>query len=420
MLTRRFARTKSFILAVFMLISIIMPSIAGLDDTVASARVTQSHIDRLRAEKREYERQKREIQAKIETIEFERMNEMAKKEVLDQRIEVTGLEIKNTNEIIDQYYMLIREKEYEVFLAQDREETQLESYRNRVRAMEENGMITYLEIIFDSTSFSDLLARIDFVNDIMRADETSYINLQVARNETEEAKSVLEEAKAELDGEKEKLEVMEAELFEQLEEAHELIRKMEADLETESERRDQVAAEEDRVQRQINAAVEQLRAQQEAERQRRLQEQRQNASGSESGDSGSSNNSAPPSGGGGTGQLMWPTGGSVSSGFGMRNGRMHQGIDILAPHGNVVVASDSGTVVTSTYGGGYGNYIVISHGNGMTTLYAHLSSRSVSAGTYVSKGQQIGLVGSTGNSTAPHVHLEVSVNGTRVNPMSYL
>jgi len=389
-------------------------AISVLDVIPVSAYVTQGQIDRLREEKKEYERQKSEVQAKIDAYEFEHLTEMAKKEVLDERITLTSLEIANINEIIDQYMQLIREKEYEVFLAQNREEDQLQKFRSRVRDMEENGIISYLEILFDSTSFSDLLARIDFVTDIMRADENTYISLQNARKETEDAKADLEQTKAELDEEKIALEQKEMELQEQLEEAHELIRQLEDNIETQSQLREDIMAEEDRVQREINAAVEALRRQQEAERLRRLRE-RQAQSGSSGGSSG---------GGGewvsGTGAFSWPTSGTVTSGYGPRSGGNHQGIDICAPHGSNVYASDSGTVVTSTYGGGYGNYIVISHGNGTTTLYAHLSSRWVGVGESVSKGQVIGLVGSTGRSTAPHVHFEVTMNGSRVDPMTQL
>jgi len=344
------------------------------------------------------------------------MTELTKKGVLDDRIMLTGLEIDNVNSIIAYYDILIREKEYEVYLAQGREDAQLQKYRNRVRDMEENGIISYLEIIFDSTSFSDMLARIDFVSDIMRADESAYVDLITARNETEAAKENLEMAKAEMDDEKAYLELKEAELFEQLEEAHALITKMENDIETEKQLRSMVIEEEARVQREINAKVEELRRQQEIERQRRLREQQRSSSGSSGGMNAVT----------GTGELMWPVGGTVTSGFGVRRHpvfgdmRQHNGIDIHSSHGTSVVAADGGTVITSSYNSSYGNYIVISHGNGITTLYAHLSTRSVSTGTNVSKGQLVGLVGSTGISTGPHLHFEVTVNGSRVNPYSKL
>jgi len=412
---KRFVRIVAIILAFLMLLSVVLIAVEVLANSTASARVTQGQIDGLRERKRELEREKREIQSKINTIEFERMTEITKKEVLDSRIDLTGQEIDNVVSTIAYFDLLIREKEYEVYLAQTREDEQFEKYRNRVRSMEENGIITYLEIIFDSTSFSDMLARIDFVADIMRSDENAYNDLIDARNETESAKAALEETREEMDEEKEYLELKEAELLEQLDEAHELILRMEEDIDTERQLRDLVVSEEARVQREINAAVAELARQQELERQRRLRAQ-QAAAGT-----GVSSGTVT-----GSGQLMWPTSGPVTSGFGVRRHpvfgdmRMHSGIDIGAGHGATVVAADGGTVITSAYNASYGNYVVISHGGGITTLYAHLSSRSVSAGASVSKGQQVGLIGSTGISTGPHLHFEVMVNGSRVNPLSKL
>jgi len=390
--------------------SIAVGAIFSFGDLTASAEVTQEQIDRLRAEKQDFERKKREVQAKIDAIEFEHLTEMAKKAVLDQRIELTGLQIVNVNETIDQLLILIREKEYEVVIAGHREETQLQKYKNRVRDMEENGIVSYLELIFDSTSFSDMLARIDFIRDIMRADENVYEALQTARNETAAAKEMLEGIKAEFEDEKALLEHLEEELLEQLDQAHELILKLEADIETENQLHDRYTAEEARVQMEINAAVEALRKQQEEER------LRQQALGGGYSDGGGGAVT-------GSGQLMWPMNGSVISKFGVNrgNGRIHLGLDIGAAHGVNVVAADSGTVVAATYNeGGLGYYVAISHGNGMTTYYGHMSSYTVSKGDYVSKGQLVGYNGSTGNATCPHLHFEVYVNGTRVDPLTKL
>jgi len=404
----------------------LMVTDSSLIDIAGSSQVTKTQIDNLRAEKREYERQKREIQSKIDAIEFEHLAEMSKKEVLDQRIRLTDLEIKNINKTIEQYYNLIREKEYEVFLSQNREESQFHKYRNRVRDMEENGIITYLEIIFDATSYSDLLARIDFVGDIMSSDKKLFDDLQIARSEIEEAKADLEEVRTELEEEKVQLELIEAELLEQLEEAHELIRNLEADIETERQLRDQLIAEEARVQREINAATEQLRRQEEAERLRRQREQEQAQPGPGSGGSGSggggTGGGGGSGGGGNSGTLGWPVpGGSIISRWGApRGGRLHQGLDISGAHGANVVAAESGTVITSSYGTGYGYYVTVSHGNGLSTLYSHLSSSAVNVGDTVTRGQVVGYVGSTGNATTPHLHFEVFVNGTRVNPERWL
>jgi len=414
----------SLLLVLVLIVAISIPA-----EFAEATRVTQTQINRLRAEKRDYESRKREVQSRIDAIEFEHLAEMSKKKVLDQRIMLTDLEIKNITKTIEEFHLLIREKEYDVFLAQEREDSQFNRYRSRVRDMEENGIITYLEIIFDATSFSDLLARIDFVTDIMRADRMLFDELQVKRSETEEIKADLEETKIELEEEKVELELKEIELHEQLEEAHELIRRLEEDIETESELRDQLQAEESRIQREINAAVERLRRQEEAERerQRRLQEQQrlrqqQQQQANNSTSSNTSSNTGSTGGSTATMTFQWPVpGGRTISRWGASRGsRVHQGHDIGAPHGTNVVAGESGTVIVTSYGSGYGYYVTISHGGGISTLYSHLSSYIVSVGDTVTRGQVIGYVGATGNATTPHLHFEVFVNGVRVNPERWL
>jgi murein DD-endopeptidase MepM/ murein hydrolase activator NlpD len=129
--------------------------------------------------------------------------------------------------------------------------------------------------------------------------------------------------------------------------------------------------------------------------------------------SGSSGNGTSSSG------LIWPVNGPITSGFGWRWGRMHEGIDIGVPCGTPIHAAASGTVIYSGWMDGYGNFVVIDHGNGLATAYGHQSAIYVSGGS-VSQGQSIGAVGSTGNSTGCHLHFEVRVNGTPVDPLGYL
>ncbi|MDD2556555.1 MAG: M23 family metallopeptidase [Syntrophaceticus sp.] len=128
---------------------------------------------------------------------------------------------------------------------------------------------------------------------------------------------------------------------------------------------------------------------------------------------------ATASRGTGNGSLRWPVGGPITSGYGTRGGT-HSGLDIGAGHGAAVGAAAGGTVSSTGWMGGYGNCVLINHGNGMTTRYAHLSQINVSSGQSVSSGQVIGSVGSTGNSTGPHLHFEVIVNGSTRNPLNYL
>ena len=397
MKNKRSTRIIAIVLVLLMLFSVIW---AAIDALTAKAYVTQEEIDKLREEKKEFERRKQEIQSEINTIEFEKKTEVAKKKVLDDRIILTGLEIDNFSATIELYEELIREKELEVIAAIDKEDEQFRKFKGRVRDMEENGVISYLEIIFDSTSFSDLLARLDFVGDIMQADEKTYNDLTIARDATSAAKDDLSLTKEEMEQEKALREEKRAELLDQLDVAGELISQLESTRETFYALYVEEAAEADRIQTEINKKVDELRRQEAAAAASKVR---------------------------GTGQLMWPvpSSGLVTSEFGARLHPVyhvytqHWGIDIAADYGKAVIASDTGTVITSEYNSSYGNYIVISHGS-MTTLYAHLSSRSVSVGSVVSKGQTIGYIGTTGVSTGPHLHFEVSIDGVKVDPLYYL
>jgi murein DD-endopeptidase MepM/ murein hydrolase activator NlpD len=118
--------------------------------------------------------------------------------------------------------------------------------------------------------------------------------------------------------------------------------------------------------------------------------------------------------------FIWPVSGTVVSGFGMRWGRLHEGIDIAASSGTPIWAAAAGTVIHAGWLGGYGNLVVVDHGNGLATAYAHASAILVGVGQQVAQGETVALVGSTGNSSGPHLHFEVRVNGTAVDPLLYL
>ncbi|MDR1589414.1 MAG: peptidoglycan DD-metalloendopeptidase family protein [Oscillospiraceae bacterium] len=402
MKSKRFARIVAIVLALLMAFSIIYGVVSSLTQT-AGAAATQGQIDALKKQAGELDKKKQAIQSELNSLKYEQSSNMAKKSVLDERISLTEEEITNIGEQIETYGRLIDEKAGEVVTAQQREDGQLALYKQRIRAMEEYGAISYIAVIFDASSFSDLLSRIDFVDDIMSADENTYRQLQEARFDTIAAKEALEASKLEQEQERERLNLKEAELIEQVSQAEAVIAALEESIETSTAHYQEINAEREELQASINAKVEELRRQEEAKAR---------------------------SGGStvvGSGQLLWPSAASnyVTSRFGTRYHpiykyyRMHDGVDIGAKYGTVVYAADSGTVVTSAYSSSYGNYVVLSHGNGMTTLYAHMSTRKVKDGDTVSRGSTIGLVGSTGASTGPHLHFEVSVKGSRVDPLKY-
>ena len=408
-------RAIASILVFVMLMSAFF-AILGSMTPDASAN-TNTRISRLREERARLERDRREVQERINDYEFEKMSQMTQKNVLDDRMMLTWQEIENVTELIEVYEILIIEQELEVRAAQAREREQYKNYKARVRSMEENGIISYLEILFDSTSFSDLLARWDFINDIMAADARAYRNLIAAREETEAAEEALRLTRVNLEREKEELDLRRSELEEQIEEANILILQIAQTIEGEQALYEQAAAESRKINAEIDRLVEQARREEAARREAALRAARENPGG---GSGGTGGGTTPPPPVSGSGRIMWPVSGRILSEFGPRGGRMHQGIDIGAPTGTPVVAGCSGTVITVSFNsGGWGHFIVIYHG-GMTTLYAHLNSTSVRVGQQVSRGQQIGTVGATGNATTPHLHLEVRIGGVHVNPRTVL
>lgn len=399
--------------------------------------VTQSEIDKLKAESAEIASRKSEIQSQIDSFESEQMSILEKKRVLDEQVQLTQEEIDNITAQIENYKVLIAEKEVEVQQAQEREDEQLKQYQARVRTMEENGSISYLAVIFDAANFSDLLARLDFVFEVMNYDEQLYQSYIEAKEATQAAKQALEDSKAEEEAAKAELENKKDELDADIEEANNFLAEIESNIETYNALYDEAAAAEADLNQEIQDLVAKYEAEQaeikrrqEEEAARREEENRQNNNNSgnnnsNNGGSNSGNNSgSKPTG---SGRFIWPAPASyiITSDYGIRtrdNGttRMHYGIDIGAGYGTNVLAADSGTVLTTYYHWSYGNFVIIDHGNGYQTLYAHMSRVYVSVGQSVSQGEVIGLVGNTGDSNGAHCHFEVRVNGSCQDPKSYL
>lgn len=373
---------------------------------VPAYAVTQSQIDELKAQRNVIRAQRQEKQAIVEALEAEKADVVAQKQAMDERNMYTLQQIQLNNQEIELYDEMIAEKAAELEEAQRLENEQLERYRTRVRAMEENGGYNILAIISKSDSFSDMLTAMDDVGEIMESDrqlEDAYI---AARENTESVKADYEGTRSELEELKAQLKAEQEELEKDIEEAIQIILNLENDLENRQAEYDAIMAAEDAANATIDKLVAELEAQRAAE-----------AAGG-SGGGGSANAS---------GSFMWPVASYVyvSSRFGLRvhpitgQKKSHTGIDIASNQGTAVYASDGGSVTLAGWNGGYGNCIMIDHGNGYVTLYGHLSSISVSVGQTVSQGTTIGAVGSTGNSTGPHLHFEVLKNGTRIDPEQF-
>ena len=392
------AKITSVLLAIALLCSVTV---------TASAATTQAEIDALKEQKSELAGQRSGIQSQINGLRSEQNSMMELKAALDLKNELTLMQILNLGEQIDLHEELIAQKTFEVEAAQAQADEQRERYLARVRAMEENGKFNYLEVIFGAGSISEFLSLVDDISSIMQADKELEQSYRDAVSELETVKAEYEQAQLDLKERKAELVQLSDQLQRDIDEADGIIISLQSDINANSALLAQLNAQHKELEKQISDKVKELQ---------------QNKPKPEPGGS---------SGGGtgtGTGSLIWPSyclyitsrqGPRVDPVTG-ETGRGHGGTDIGASYGSAIYAADGGTVIRSGYEeGGYGNYIMIDHGNGMQTLYAHMSAKSVSMGDKVSQGQTIGLVGSTGRSTGPHLHYELYVNGSRVDPQSY-
>ena len=396
------------ILAFLMMVTLVVSVIGSLGALAAGG---QDQIDALEQQKSELQSQQASIQTNIDDLIAQQADVIDQKAAMDEKNELARQEIELINEQIDVYTGLIEDKAEELEKAEAAEQAQYELYRKRVRAMEEEGSYTYLDILFQCRSLSDVLSAIDMIGEIMDSDKRLFEEYKTARENTEQVKAEYEATLAQLGEKQETLEAEKAELEEQIAAAVEVINKLQDDIDAAKAEYAKAAAAEAAAQASINAIIAQMQAEEEAARQEAAQNNQQyTGTGSTA-----------------TGTYIWPCPSStyVTSAFGMRDHplfgdeRPHSGIDIAGSAGSEVLAADSGTVAVATYSSSYGNYVTIYHSNGTYTLYAHMSSLAVSAGQTVSQGDTIGYAGSTGWATGPHLHFEIRVNGSTVDPLSY-
>lgn len=417
------------IVMAFLLVLSLMLSVMGSAGVLAADSSFQEQIDDLEEQKEQLQAEREDMQANINDLMSQRETVLEKKAVLDEQNQYAMEEIELINEQIDLYNNLLEQKSAELEDAQQAEAEQYELYCKRVRAMEENGSYTYLDILFQCRSLGQLLSAMDDISEIMSADERLFEQYKASRQETERVKAEYETTLAELGTTQDELESQKAELEAQIEEAVALI----ADLDEDIEQAQQEYLANEAAEQSLNAQMNEIAQKMWEAEQAAKDEQQGGSTGgdSNSGDTGSDSGSGtvtPPDTSVVTGTYVWPCPSStyITSGYGNRihpifgTERFHSGIDISANEGATVLAADGGTVTVATYSSSYGNYVMIYHSDGTYTLYAHMSSLAVSAGQTVTQGQTIGYVGSTGWSTGPHLHFEVrNASGSTVDPTQY-
>jgi murein DD-endopeptidase MepM/ murein hydrolase activator NlpD len=279
-------------------------------------------------------------------------------------------------------------------------EVALDRLNDRIVAVYQSGNLSTVDVLLSSASFSELVSRIDYVRQITSQDE------QIAES-VGRAKDRMRVARARTTVTRRKVATVTKAVQIRTDQTRAIRNQLVAQESSLSRARGQKRA--------TLASVAEQRREYLHEVEALLQVSAQLASRIQASQS-SAAVPVRPSGGG----LMWPVSGPVTSPFGWRWGRMHEGIDIAVPTGTPVLASASGRVIIAGWMGGYGNLVVIDHGGGLSTAYGHNSAFAVGAGASVSQGQVVAYAGSTGNSTGPHVHFEVRVNGSPVDPLGYL
>ena len=409
-----------------------IPTTVSAEDSISDL---EQQLQQLEQENQKYQKILDDTKSDIAEKEEYKSALVSKVQVLDEKIAVTREKISSLNDDIKE-----KQDAYDKGLSEV--EDQFDALANRLRILYMSGNATDLEIIFGAKDFSDLIDKMELVKSLANSDKELISEIQTKLDELSTKKESLEADKKDLETQQASLKSDQDEFNKLISDNDEILKNLYASNSEAQNSLESAALQSD----EIEAKISQYYAAQKAAAERAAQAS-QSSSGSSSSSSSSSSSGSSGSGSSSSGSssvivpsgsgFAWPTPGFVSRSsewFEDREVYNHGGIDIAGAGimGTPVVAAADGTVIASNSscthnwgksyscgcGGGYGNYVMISHAGGKMTVYGHLTSLTVSTGQTVSRGQVIGYVGSTGNSTGPHLHYECRLNGVRYNPMS--
>lgn len=409
-----------------------IPTTVSAEDSISDL---EQQLQQLEQENEKYQKILDDTKSDIAEKEEYKSALVSKVQVLDEKIAVTREKISSLNDDIKE-----KQDAYDKGLTEV--EDQFDALANRLRILYMSGNATDLEIIFGAKDFSDLIDKMELVKSLANSDKELISEIQTKLDELSTKKEALEADKKDLETQQASLKSDQDEFNKLISDNDEILKNLYASNSEAQNSLESAALQSD----EIEAKISQYYAAQKAAAEHAAQAS-QSSSGSSSSSSSSSSSGSSSSGSSSSGSssvivpsgsgFAWPTPGFVSLSsewFEDREVYNHGGIDIAGAGimGTPVVAAADGTVVATNSscthnwgksyscgcGGGYGNYVMISHAGGKMTVYGHLTSLTVSSGQSVSRGQVIGYVGSTGNSTGPHLHYECRLNGVRYNPMS--
>ena len=411
-----------------------IPTTVSAEDSISDL---EQQLQQLEQENQKYQKILDDTKSDIAEKEEYKSALVSKVQVLDEKIAVTREKISSLNDDIKE-----KQDAYDKGLSEV--EDQFDALANRLRILYMSGNATDLEIIFGAKDFSDLIDKMELVKSLANSDKELINEIQTKLDELSTKKKSLEADKKDLETQQASLKSDQDEFNKLISDNDEILKNLYASNSEAQNSLESAALQSD----EIEAKISQYYAAQKAAAEHAAQaSQSSSSSGSSSSSSSSSSSGSSSSGSSSSGSssvivpsgsgFAWPTPGFTylsSEWYEDREVYNHGGIDIAGAGimGTPVVAAADGTVIASNSscthnwgksyscgcGGGYGNYVMISHAGGKMTVYGHLTSLTVSTGQTVSRGQVIGYVGSTGNSTGPHLHYECRLNGVRYNPMS--
>ena len=428
------------ILAGIMAAVMLLTLLVGILPVSASAKSSKEIKEEINALKGDQSA----IWAQLDALEgeqdanWESIEEMVEqKNNIDQQIGLLYTEIENINTQIRSYTELIAANQEELDAAEAKLAELNEKNKERIQAMEEEGDISYWSVLFKAKSFSDLIDRLNMMAEINAADQRRMNELSEAATAVAQAREALAAEKTALEESRVELKASQEELDAKRAEADELLAELNADKRALDQMEAEYESEEAALSAQIAAAeveyTKALKAEEEARRkaeeERKRKEEEEKRKEEENKKPGNGGGSGGGSGSGSSSKESWGRPCSwvkLTSPYGYRTHpvtgeyKFHNGVDLANSRGTPIYAARSGKVTVATYGSTYGYYVTINHGDGFSSLYAHMTHYVVSKGQSVSKGQLIGYMGSTGRSTGPHLHFSIFLNGSTVNPMNYI
>ncbi len=358
---------------------------AATDATVAAL---EAKIDSIKS-------QKKDVQKKIDAAKNNRAEAYEYKSYIDKQLNLTTEEIETIDSLITELDTKIAEKETEIKTASENIDSQYENFKQIMRLSYEEGDASYVEMVLGAEDFYDFLVRIEQVTALMDYSSELLDGYKKSKTELEATKTALVASKEAQVTYKAELDARQAELDELQNQNAAYLDSVSKDISSYTASLNKYIAEENKLDKELENYLRELQAKE---------------------------NAAYVGG-----EFRWPlplNWKSISSGYGYRTlfgiREFHRGIDIPASKNTPIYASNGGKVVTAVFHSSYGNYVVIDHGGGKSTLYAHANSLNCKVGDVVKQGDIIAYVGTTGNSTGNHLHFEVRINGSAQSPLSYV